>query len=172
MAQPSLIIRPIEQRDARDINTMRRMPEIAENLLALPSESMVQNEKFIANLSDDDHIFCAETIINNVPAVVGLVGLHVRKLPRERHSAVLGIMVHTDFHGKGVGSRLMEAVIDLADNWLLLKRVGLTVFPDNSPAIKLYEKFGFVVEGTMKYASTRRGKLADLLLMARYRVAE
>ena len=168
MTQHSLIIRPVEPRDARDINMMRRMPKVAENLLALPSEPIVNNEKFIANLSDNDHIFCAETIINDVPAVIGLAGLHVRKLARERHTALLGIMVHTDFHKNGVGSRLMETIIDLADNWLLLKRVGLTVFPDNSPAIRLYEKFGFVVEGTMKYAATRRGKLADVLLMARY----
>lgn len=79
-----------------------------------------------------------------------MAGLHVRKLPRQRHSAVLGIMVHSDFHGKGVGNRLMETLVDLADNWLLLKRIDLTVFPDNHGAIKRYEKFGFVVEGTMK----------------------
>jgi len=51
MTQHSLIIRPLEQRDARDINTMRRMPGIAENLMALPSESLVQNEKFIGTLA-------------------------------------------------------------------------------------------------------------------------
>lgn len=87
-------------------------------------------------------------------------------------SAALGIMVHNDFHGKGVGKRLMETLTDLADNWLMLKRTDLTVFPDNHAAIKLYEKFGFIVEGTMKYAAIRRGKYADLLMMARYNHGE
>jgi len=168
MTQLSLIIRPLEHADARDINTMRRIPQIAENLIALPSESLIQNEKFIADLTDDDHVFCAQTIFDKQPRVIGLAGLHVRKLARERHTAVLGIMIHPEFHGQGVGTKLMQTIIDLADNWLLLKRIDLTVFPDNFSAIKLYEKFNFVVEGTMKYASTRRGKLADHLLMARY----
>lgn len=44
----SLIIRPVEARDASDINVMRRLPELTENLLALPSETIVQNEDFIA----------------------------------------------------------------------------------------------------------------------------
>ena len=66
----------------------------------------------------------------------------------------------------------MDTLIDLADNWLLLKRVDLTVYPDNLRATKLYEKFGFVREGIMKYAATQHGKYADVLLMARYNIAK
>jgi L-phenylalanine/L-methionine N-acetyltransferase len=164
----SLIIRPVEPKDARDINVLRRIPEVAENLLALPSESISQNEEFIAKLTHDDHLFCAEIDQKEKRRVIGLAGLHVHKLPRQRHSAVIGIMVHKDFHGKGIGRALMDKLVDLADNWLLLKRLELTVFPDNERAIDLYKKFGFVVEGTMKYASIRRGTYADFLLMARY----
>lgn len=166
----SLVIRPVELRDAKDINILRRLPGIFENLLALPSETITQNEDFIAKqvASLDDHLFCAEIEQNDTTRVVGLAGLHVHKLPRQRHSAVLGIMVHGDFQGKGIGKKLMETLIDLADNWLMLKRIDLTVYPDNHAAIKLYEKFGFVVEGTMKYAAIRRGEYADILLMARY----
>jgi len=165
----SFIIRPVESRDARDINIMRRLPEVVKNTLSLPSESISQNEDFIANLTAQDHIFCAETNVTENMQVIALGGLQVKKPPRERHCAILGLIVHSDFHGKGVGQRLMESLMDLADNWLLLKRVDLTVYPDNHAAIKLYEKFGFVVEGTMKYASLRQGKYADILMMGRYK---
>lgn len=169
----SLLIRPVELSDSRDINILRRTPGIAENLLALPSEPIVQNEDFVSRQinSSDDHLFCAEIEQQGGKRVIGLAGLHVRKLPRQRHSAALGIMVHNDFHGKGVGHRLMGTLIDLADNWLLLKRIDLTVFPDNHAAIKLYEKYGFVVEGTMKMAATRNGQYADILMMARLQPA-
>lgn len=43
----------------------------------------------------------------------------------------------------------MEAMIDLADHWLNLERLGLTVFTDNTHAIRLYEDLGFDHEGTM-----------------------
>ena len=61
-----------------------------------------------------------------------------------RHTADVGIFVHTDWQGKGVGTALMQTVLDLADNWLMLVRVELEVFTDNVKAIHLYEKLGFV----------------------------
>ncbi len=42
----------------------------------------------------------------------------------------------------------MAAALDLADNWLNLSRVGLTVYVDNSAAVTLYKRFGFEIEGT------------------------
>jgi putative acetyltransferase len=55
--------------------------------------------------------------------------------------------VRDDWHGQGVGTALIEAAIDLADNWRNLTRLELRVFTDNAPAIHLYEKVGFEIEG-------------------------
>ncbi len=52
--------------------------------------------------------------------------------------------------GLGVGRALLKTVIDLADNWLNLKRIELTVYVDNERAINLYKKFGFEIEGESK----------------------
>jgi putative acetyltransferase len=56
--------------------------------------------------------------------------------------------VRDDWQGKGVGSALMRAALDLADNWLGLRRLELNVHADNERAIALYRKFGFEIEGT------------------------
>jgi putative acetyltransferase len=64
----------------------------------------------------------------------------------------------------------MTAILDLADNWLMLKRVELSVFVDNEPALALYRSFGFVVEGTKKFAAIRNGAYMDEYLMARYQI--
>jgi putative acetyltransferase len=55
--------------------------------------------------------------------------------------------VRDDWHGQGVGTALIEAAIDLADNWRNLTRLELRVFTDNAPAIHLYEKVSFETEG-------------------------
>lgn len=51
------------------------------------------------------------------------------------------------WQGKGVGSRLLGELLDIADNWMNLRRVELTVYTDNAPALALYRKFGFETEG-------------------------
>lgn len=168
MLKSSVIIRPAELKDAADINIIRRSSGVFENLLALPSETIRANEDFLQRQSGDDHVFCAQ--IKDQPHVVGMASIHVKTLPRRRHSAELGIMVHPNYFSQGIGSALMNTLMDLADNWLMLTRIELTVYPDNTKAIKLYEKFGFVTEGVMKYASIRHGAYADILMMARYRV--
>ncbi len=43
------------------------------------------------------------------------------------------------------------------------------MFTDNAPAIGLYRKFGFEVEGTLRAYVLKRGVLADALTMARIR---
>ncbi|MBN1565512.1 MAG: GNAT family N-acetyltransferase, partial [Anaerolineae bacterium] len=85
------------------------------------------------------------------------------------HVADLGMMVHADYQGRGVGSALMVAALDLAENWLNISRIELTVYTDNAVAIALYEKFGFEIEGTLRDYAFRGGKYSDTYLMARLR---
>jgi putative acetyltransferase len=63
----------------------------------------------------------------------------------------------------------MQAGIDLADNWLNLRRLELEVFVDNEPAIQLYKKFGFTIEGTLVEFAFRDGRYVDTFTMARLR---
>ena len=63
----------------------------------------------------------------------------------------------------------MSTLADISDNWLDLKRLELTVYVDNEPAIRLYRKFGFEVEGTRRADTFRDGTYVDSLFMARLR---
>ncbi len=77
--------------------------------------------------------------------------------------------VDESFQGRGVGTALMAALMDLADNWYNLRRVELTVYKDNPQAIYLYQKFGFTIEGTHAAFAFREGEYVDALTMARVR---
>ncbi len=74
-----------------------------------------------------------------------------------------------DWQGKGVSTALMEACLDLADNWLGLMRLDLPVYVDNATAIWLYKRFGFEIEGTHKRFAFRKGEYVDAYVMARLR---
>ena len=77
--------------------------------------------------------------------------------------------VHDDWQGKGVGSALMNAALDMADNWLQYTRIELTVYVDNAAALAVYKKFGFEIEGTHKKYAFRNGEYVDSYSMARIR---
>jgi putative acetyltransferase len=63
----------------------------------------------------------------------------------------------------------MEAAVELTERWMGITRLELEVYTDNAPAIALYKKFGFEVEGTLREYALRDGQYVDSYLMARVR---
>jgi len=166
----NLNIRPVRIEDAKYINEMRIMDGVRETIMGITSERISRSESFINGLTNNDHLFVAEVEEEGSKKVVGLVGMHVNNANRARHSAEIGIMVHRDFQGIGIGRALLNKVIDLADNWLMLVRLELAVYTDNEKAINLYKSLGFEIEGTKKYAAIRNGKYEDEYIMGRYNI--
>ena len=102
-------------------------------------------------------------------AIVGSVGLDsVGVALRRRHAMGLGILVAREAQGQGVGTALMQAVCDYADNWLGTLRIELTVYADNAVAQRLYARFGFELEGRLRGYALRDGVFVDALAMARF----
>ena len=75
--------------------------------------------------------------------------------------------VRDDRQGQGVGTALLRAAVDLADQWLNLQRLELEVYVDNEPAVRLYRKFGFEIEGTLLRYAYRAGQYVDVYAMVR-----
>jgi L-phenylalanine/L-methionine N-acetyltransferase len=157
-------IRPTRLDDAVEMAALRRHPAVARNIYAFPSQREDQVRAFMERSSPDDHVFVAELD----GRLVGMAGLHVRG-GKERHSAHVGLGVHVDFQGRGIGRALMVKLLDLADRWLGLVRVDLTTVDDNLRAIALYKSLGFELEATQRKASFVEGAFHDVLLMSRLR---
>lgn len=101
--------------------------------------------------------------------VVGNAGLQPAGTAlRRRHAMSLGLAVNPEAQGRGVGSALLTALCDWADQWGQVLRLELQVFTDNTRAIRLYERFGFVREGLHRGYALRAGHYADVLSMARW----
>lgn len=160
-------IRAIRVEDAGGINALRVMDGVRENILGITSERIDRSKAFIESLGANDYQYVAEVNESGENIIVGSIGLSVGINPRIRHVGSIGIMVHKDYQGMGIGKKLMETIIDLVDNWLMLKRIELSVFVDNERAIKLYKSFGFEIEGTKRCSAIRNGKYEDEYIMAR-----
>lgn len=166
MTEPAqtCIIRPVRVEDAERIWEISRQPGVIETIMTAPGDRLDQRLKQLAALTLDEHYFVAEV----EGKVAGLAGLTVGT-GRTRHSGYVFLFVACENQGQGIGSRLLQTLLDLADNWLLLRRVELTVIVDNERAKKLYEKHGFEVEGRRKWSIIAQGELKDEWLMARCR---
>lgn len=168
MDKPVFTIRRAEPSDAEGMRQIFSSPNAIRGTLQLPYPSTENWRKRLAEPVDGSFnlLACAEN------EVVGQLGLFTfPNHPRRRHVGQIGMAVRDDWQGKGAGSALMQAAIDLADKWLNLSRLELEVYTDNEPAISLYKKFGFVTEGTLQRFAYRDGQFVDVYAMARLREA-
>lgn len=160
-----ILIRRADVSDAEAIVRILESPGVVWGTLQVPYPSVQLWRKRLEY--NDEHfmyVACAGQ------QVVGNLGLHLNPTrPRRKHVASLGMMVRDDWQGKGVGTALMAAAVDMADKWLNLTRLELEVYTDNERAIHLYKKFGFEIEGTLKQHAFRDGVYVDSYFMARLR---
>lgn len=162
-----VFIRAFEMSDVEDVAEIQAMPKSRRETLQLPYQSLDYTRKKFENPSENQHTLVA--VVKETQKVVGLIGLFRIKRPRRAHVGQIGMSVHDDYQNQGIGSQMMEAVLNLADNWLNLKRLELEVYVDNENAIHLYEKYGFVIEGTMRKYAFRDGDYVDTYVMGRVR---
>ncbi len=160
-----VVIRHSEPEDYGAVHLVYSSPKARAGTLELPFSP---NRNWHEKLAEDREgnpslVACARD------EVVGHLALSVYANPRTRHSGHFGIAVRDDWQGRGVGTALVRAALDIADNWLNLTRLDLRVYVDNAPAIALYERFGFVKEGTHRRFALRDGEYVDAHVMARLR---
>ena len=157
-----IVIRHAETRDYEAIRQIHAQPEVYCNTLQVPHPS---DHMWQERLADRPGIKQLVACIDG--DVVGHLTIDVQQRPRRSHVADFGICVDSRWKNRGVASALMREMIEMCDNWLRVDRIELTVFIDNSPAIKVYKKFGFEIEGTGKKYALRNGEYVDAYYMAR-----
>ena len=166
MKTEALTIRRAHPDDAPAVAAWMADPAVFAQLMQMPYPSVeMWRERLAANKAGSGEVSLV-AVREGQP--VGLASLNEpRAVWRRRHAMGLGISVAAHAHGQGVGSALMQALLDHADRWANLLRVELTVFADNARAIALYRRFGFQEEGRMRGYAWRDGAYADCLSMAR-----
>jgi diamine N-acetyltransferase len=82
-------------------------------------------------------------------------------------SAEFAIMIgRKDYWNRRVGTQATRAMLNHAFQDLQLYRIWLHVLHDNQRARRLYERSGFVCEGTLRHAAFKNGCYVDVDVMA------
>ncbi|HEU4672213.1 MAG TPA: GNAT family protein [Candidatus Limnocylindrales bacterium] len=167
IAHGSVFLRPAERDDIplfvtwlSDQRTTRTLALRAP--LSIPLEE-AWFERMVADQGRGGYHFVACLVADDRP--IGTVGLF--ELDPTNGSAGLGIMVGAaDDRGRGYGSDMLRALLDFGFASLRLERIWLDVYDFNPRARRVYERVGFVHEGTLRHAIWREGRFVDVHRMA------
>ncbi|WP_445356037.1 GNAT family N-acetyltransferase [Microbulbifer sp. EKSA008] len=159
----SIEIRHSRKEDIPEIKDIYAQSSCYAGTLQVPYPSIDKWEKFLGNIPDNFYSIVA--VLDGM--IVGQIGMEVFSNPRRKHVSNIGMAVSEEHQKSGVGSKLLEAMLNLSINWLAVRRIELEVYTDNEQAVGLYKKYGFEVEGTAKNYAFRNGEYADVYLMAK-----
>lgn len=166
---PGLVIRAAEPDDAPAVARLANLPGFRWGTMRPPFQSVAATR---ARMEANGEMGGGANQVSILAVldgeVVGTAGL-TRFSGRRSHAGTLGMGVDDERTGQGIGAALLGALLEVADDWWGLRRVELTVYSDNAPAVRLYERLGFEREGVHRAYAMRGGALVDALAMARLR---
>ena len=88
---------------------------------------------------------------------VGVGGLiHLDK--QNKNADVAIILGESKMHGKGLGKKALQLLVDYGFNKMKLHRIGAEIFENNKISLKLFEKLNFKKELEMKDYLWRDGR--------------
>jgi RimJ/RimL family protein N-acetyltransferase len=143
------------------LNSVARERRYLAFVQAPPKESV--REYVLSSIEKDIPQFVA----TKENEVIGWCDITPMRREGFRHCGELGMGVRDGFRRMGVGTRLVDQTIQKTKEQGI-ERVELEVFGSNIPAIRLYEKMGFTVEGVKKKARKLDGIYDDLVVMAMF----
>lgn len=104
-------------------------------------------------------------MINSKIAGIGTISSNNKRI-KSKHLGVLGIVISAEYCNAGLGTIMMDYLIEWCKNNRETVKISLTVRNDNPRAIALYKKFGFETEGILKKETFIDGNYYDSLVMA------
>ena len=132
---------------------MKKTSAETEFMSRYPEEVTVSVEtqsRFLQMIENDPDDFMLAAYIDG--RMVGNAAVtRVRSNLKYRHRANFGISLREEVCGLGLGTIMMREILTIVKQ-TALEQLELTVFADNTRAIRLYEKAGFVKTGVLPRA--------------------
>jgi UDP-4-amino-4,6-dideoxy-N-acetyl-beta-L-altrosamine N-acetyltransferase len=166
-----IMLRPLQAGDLEKTIMWRNDPTIREAAMAHPFPVTRELEKTwfdqVLNNKGNDTIYFAIATTQN-DDFVGYLYLH--RINWISRTCYFSIYIGEEANrGKGYGAESLQLILEYAFNVLNLRKVLLEVNASNTAAIALYEKTGFVIEGTLKEHVYYNGKYLDVNIMSFFR---
>ena len=151
------IVREAEPRDANAlVELANAVGSEPEGWLITTSNwrSAADERRYLRSIRRYEH--AAVLVAEDDGVVIGRLSIGRDPHPASAHVADLGLMVAQEHRRRGVGWARAVGV----------RKIELHVFPHNTGAIAMYERFGFVREGYRKAHYRRPDGYVDAILMA------
>jgi RimJ/RimL family protein N-acetyltransferase len=175
--------RTIASRTGDAVSIRSAQPEDAESLLAYIRAVAAETEFFVMepnefpSTDEQERQWIREhldrpgwlaLVAEAAGAINGNVSFENGSHRRIAHRGTIGISVTKDWRGKGIGTALLQTLIEWAEANPLIEKLSLAVFANNENAIGLYRKLGFVEEGRQpRDVKLGPGRYVDTILLYR-----
>ena len=165
-----LLIREAEPGDAVELVTFLNRVSLETDFTSLDGDGILltgeEMEVFLNKQASSDNQISLLAFLNG--KIAGIVNITADQRKRVRHIGDLFIVIGKKYWNNGLGSLLLEEVIEWAQASGILRRLQLTVQTRNQAAVYLYQKHGFVIEGRQERgAYIEEGEFIDVYLMGR-----
>jgi RimJ/RimL family protein N-acetyltransferase len=166
-----LVVRnPVPEDAARLLDYAHVVLQESEYFLLEPDELQLGEEEeqdWIQEHSEEDGSLLLAAEVDGF--IVGLIGFENGPQRRVAHRGTLHLSVGRPWRGIGIGTILLQSVIDWATAEPTIEKVSLSVMVTNHRAIGLYRKLGFREEGCLaREIKIAPGRYEDELLMCRF----
>ncbi|EGJ49365.1 GNAT family N-acetyltransferase [Desulfocurvibacter africanus] len=157
-------LRSIEDADTENVVKWRNAPHVKERLytqfdVTPEQHRMWMQTKVLSGL-------CSQFILHDKARGTPVGTTFLKNIEREHRKAEFGIFIgEFESLGKGIGSEATSIMIRHGFETLNLNKVYLTVFEDNSPAIRSYEAAGFRHSGLFQEDYWRDGRWYNVVYM-------
>ena len=165
-----LLIREAEAEDAAELVTFLNCVSLETDFTSLDGDGILltseEMEIFLNKQASWDNQITLLAFLND--KIAGIVNITADQRKRVRHIGDLFIVIGKKYWNNGLGSFLLEEVVEWAQASGILRRLQLTVQTRNQVAVHLYQKHGFVIEGRQERgAYIEEGDFIDVYLMGR-----
>lgn len=156
-------IRYTELEDAKFLKQWLQEPGVAR---WFPMDDQVEIDHAVNYWISLSRYKCSLTAVyKGVPC--GIASLYLQPYRKLSHQAEFGIVVGGGYRGKGIGSQLLEALMQMAKDSFHMEMLHLQVYAEN-PAIRLYRRFGFKEFGRQTHSIKENGVYLGRVFMERF----
>ena len=125
-----------------------------------------EREKIQACYDDANKLF---VVTEADGRIISMSNIECGEKKRTRHVGDIGISILADWRSIGLGTAILQTMIDWATAHPVIEKLTLSVHATNTPAIGLYQKLGFAKEGLrIKQFKFDNGHYEDGVLMAQF----
>ena len=157
-------LRPMRKEDMELRVKWFNDPEVNRTLFLDEELNLQKTLRWFERAAADDsrRDFVIETTDAKPVGFMGLVGINNRHGIAECY----GIVGEKQYWGKGIGTEAHSLLIQWAFDSLGLNKIWAAINMENSAILKVTEKLGFEIEGTLRQEKYHQGKHLDVFRIA------